>query len=148
LVWVGSSADKLWIAELLAGIPAASADNSISWVGETTLPQLHTLFQHIDYFVGSDSVALHLANAYAQEHPHSRLKLVGLFGATKPSRTGTTVNPTNGVSTLLQAQIPLPCMPCHHKTCIFPVTDTRNHMACMQNLAPQQVMDVVMNASG
>lgn len=141
VVWIGSAADEPWITDLLTSLPAHFANNYINWVGNTTLPQLYTLFQYIDYFVGPDSVALHLANAYTQEQIEQTVKIIGLFGATKPTRTGTTIHRSN--SRLLQSPTMLPCMPCHKKTCQFPVTDTVNHMACMQQLTPQQVIEAI-----
>ena len=142
VVWIGSKADVAWFTPLFEALGQQSTQQRnhwVSWVGETSLQQLYRLFSSVDCLVGADSVAFHLANAHARNHPHQSLKLVGLFGATKPTRTGATFLPEESVATMLQTKEALPCMPCHQRNCLLDV----NAMACMQGLLPQQVFDSI-----
>lgn len=142
VVWLGAKADEPWFTSIWQGLAEkteALQAQSISCVGKTDFKQLYQLFSFIDCLVGADSVAFHLANAKARNSQPHAPKLVGLFGATKPTRTGATFLQAEAVATMLQTAEALPCMPCHQRKC----TLTVKPMACMQGISPQTVFESV-----
>ncbi|MCS6267642.1 MAG: glycosyltransferase family 9 protein [Vampirovibrio sp.] len=142
VVWLGAKADEPWFASIWQGMAEKTETvqaQAISCVGKTDFQQLYQLFSFIDCLVGADSVAFHLANAKARNSQPSAPKLVGLFGATKPTRTGATFLPAEAVATMLQTVEALPCMPCHQRKCKLTVKP----MACMQGISPQTVFESV-----
>ena len=142
VVWLGAKADEPWFTSIWQGLaekPESVQAQSISCVGKTSFQQLYQLFSFIDCLGGADSVAFHLANANARNSQPHAPKLVGLFGATKPTRTGATFLPEEAVATMLQTTEALPCMPCHQRKC----TLTVKPMACMQGISPQTIFESV-----
>jgi heptosyltransferase-1 len=142
VVWLGAKTDEPWFSKVfqaMAGWPKSVQAQAVSWVGKTSFQQIYQLFSFVDCVVGADSVVFHLANAKARNsHPHAP-KLIGLFGATKPTRTGATFLSEEGVASMLKTSESLPCMPCHQRNCWLPVKP----MACMQGISPQAVLEAV-----
>jgi heptosyltransferase-1 len=142
VVWLGAKADETWFAELwklAVKNPKWLEEQTVSCVGKTSFEQLYQLLGSIDCVVGLDSVAFHLANAKSQNsHPHTP-KLVGLFGATKPTRTGSTFLAEASVAKMLNTLESLPCMPCHQRQCRL----IENPMACMNTLSPHRVLETI-----
>jgi ADP-heptose:LPS heptosyltransferase len=150
VVWVGSPTDQSFFTPIWEAFPlevSGEVATWVSWVGETTLSQLYQLFSEVDCLVGADSVAFHLATASSRNSsPHHHPKIVGLFGATKPSRTGATSAPHEGVALMLETAEPLTCKPCHQRVC--PLKNPEAHMACMVGLPPETVLETVMQLLG
>ena len=92
------------------------------------LAQLKPLIKRCNLLITNDTGPRHYAVAF--EVPH-----IVLMGPTNARYTATNLEHT----TVLQRD--LPCVPCHKKTCPL------GHHACMREITPEQVLNVVLNHS-
>lgn len=105
---------------------AGPAGAAIVRCGEPSLEELQVIMSRAELFIGGDSGPLHVAATTA-------VPVVALFGPTLPQRslpwrarpeTAAAVEPG-----------PLPCRPCHQRTCV------PGDFRCLTSLAPAQVLD-------
>lgn len=92
-------------AARLAG-PAAAA---ILRCGEPSLEELQVIMTRAELFIGGDSGPLHVAAT-------TRVPVVALFGPTLPARSMPWRDPS--VPAMALEPGPLPCRPCHQRTCV------------------------------
>jgi ADP-heptose:LPS heptosyltransferase len=97
----------------------------IDLCGKTTLGQLIAVLSQLDALIGLDSAPLHLADALCASQ--NKPKLIALFGATSPGRTGPVSQGSVALTTTLA------CQPCLSRVCKL-----ATH-ACMTELLPEQV---------
>ncbi len=94
--------------------------------GRATLLQLGAILRKCTVLVSGDTGPLHLATAVGT-------RVVALFGAADPARTG----PVGNGHRIVQAGM-IPCVPCRSRTCKRTPTD-----ACMEAIAARDVADAV-----
>jgi heptosyltransferase-2 len=116
-VLVGSATERARCAEIVA----ASRSGGVLAAGETDVGDLVALLSLCAGFAGNDSGAMHVAGALG-------IPTVGIFGSTRPQRTG----PLGPRTRVLYDQIP--CSPCLARTCRF------GHYDCLRRIG---VADVV-----
>jgi heptosyltransferase-2 len=116
-VLVGSPTERARCAE----IAAASRSGGVLAAGETDVGDLVALLSLCAGFAGNDSGAMHVAGALG-------IPTVGIFGSTRPQRTG----PLGPRTRVLYDQIA--CSPCLERTCRF------GHYDCLRRIG---VADVV-----
>ena len=104
-----------------AAIAAASRSGGVVAAGETDVGDLVALLSLCAGFAGNDSGAMHVAGALG-------IPTVGIFGSTRPQRTG----PLGPRTRVLYHQIA--CSPCLERTCRF------GHYDCLRRIG---VADVV-----
>jgi heptosyltransferase-2 len=116
-VLVGSAKERARCAE----IASTSRSGGVLAAGETDVGDLVALLSLCAGFAGNDSGAMHVAGALG-------IPTVGIFGSTRPQRTG----PLGPRTRVLYDQIP--CSPCLERTCRF------GHYDCLRRIG---VADVV-----
>jgi heptosyltransferase-2 len=116
-VLVGSAVERARCAE----IASASRSGGVLAAGETDVGDLVALLSLCAGFAGNDSGAMHVAGALG-------IPTVGIFGSTRPQRTG----PLGPRTRVLYDRIP--CSPCLERTCRF------GHYDCLRRIG---VADVV-----
>ncbi len=116
-VLVGTPSERGRCAE----VAAASRAPALIAAGETDVGDLLALLSHCDAFVGNDSGAMHVAGALG-------IPTVGIFGSTRPQRTG----PLGPSTRVLYEQIA--CSPCLERTCRF------GHYDCLRRVSVGQVV--------
>lgn len=112
------------IAERIVSASKARIINTAA--AQVDLAQLKPLIKRCNLLITNDTGPRHYAVAF--EVPH-----VVLMGPTNARYTATNLEHT----TVLQRD--LPCVPCHKKTCPL------GHHACMREITPMHVLDVVLN---
>ncbi len=102
-------------------IGAASRVGAVVAAGETSVGDLVALLSLASGFAGNDSGAMHVAGALG-------IPTVGLFGSTRPDRTG----PLGVKTKVLYHRIG--CSPCLDRTCRF------GHYECLKRIAVDEVI--------
>jgi heptosyltransferase-2 len=116
-VLVGTVAERARCAE----IAAASRSGALLAAGETGVGDLVALLSLCSAFAGNDSGAMHVASALG-------LPTVGIFGSTRPQRTG----PLGPRTRVLYEEIA--CSPCLDRTCRF------GHYQCLRRIEVANVV--------
>jgi lipopolysaccharide heptosyltransferase II len=107
-------------------ITATAASQPLVLTGRTTLPQLGAVLKRCAVLVSGDTGPMHLATAVGT-------KVVALFGAADPGRTG----PVGSGHRVVQAS-GVPCIPCCSRTC-----NNDTYLECMEKLTAEKVLQVV-----
>jgi ADP-heptose:LPS heptosyltransferase len=89
-----------------------------------SLPELRALMDRAALFVGGDSGPLHIAST-------SDVPIVGLYGPTLPERSAPWRPPQIGTISIDAG--PLPCRPCHQRTCV------PGDFRCLTQISPDAV---------
>lgn len=120
-VWLlGSPADREACEEIMAAVP----DGAVNLAGRTTLVEAVDLLSLTERVVANDSGLMHVAAALDRQ-------LVAVFGSTSPDFTP----PLGDRSRVISH--PVDCSPCFQRQCPL------GHMKCLQDLAPEQVIEVL-----
>jgi heptosyltransferase-2 len=98
----------------------------LNLVGETSLLTLGALLKRCVTLVSGDTGPLHLATAVGT-------RVVGLFGAIDPDRTGPI-----GTGHVVVRHPEVPCVPCMAKKCI-----NRVYLECMEKIEVEEVFDII-----
>jgi lipopolysaccharide heptosyltransferase I len=122
-VILGGAADSA-LADAIVSIAPEAATNL---AGRTSLPQTIEVLRQCSVVVTNDTGPMHVAAAL-------RKPVVGIFGPTKPARTG----PYGQINRVLQRH-DLPCVPCMKNFCSY-----REPLACLRGISPQQVAEEVL----
>jgi len=104
---------------------------SVLDVGEFELPELQALFSRATAYVGGDSGPVHIAAT-------TRVPIVELLGPTLPERSHPWRDP-RWFSEIVDAG-PLPCRPCHQRTC------APGDFRCLTSIDPKRVLAAVERA--
>jgi len=123
VVLTGSPGDKA----VTGRIRALMRQDAHDWAGETTLRELAALAALADLFITTDTGPMHLAAAAGG-------RVVALFGATAPWRTG----PYGPGHVVVRAGIE--CSPCFKRECAIGVR-------CMQEISVDEVMGKIDNVA-
>ena len=107
-------------------IVALSRTKPISLAGRTSLLQLGAVLEKCSLLVSGDTGPLHLATA-------AGTKVIGLFGAADPGRTG----PVGKGHRVIQAA-GVACVPCRSRRC-----SNQKYLECMEMITAKEVADVV-----
>jgi heptosyltransferase-2 len=106
--------------ERCAAVAAATRRGALIAAGETGVGQAAALLSLCDGFIGNDSGAMHLAAAVG-------IPTVGIFGSTRPARTGPRGPRTAVVHHFIE------CSPCLERTCRF------GHYDCLRRVTVDEV---------
>lgn len=116
----------------LAGdIAGRCRSRPVTLAGVTTLPQLGALLRHCAVVVSGDTGPLHMATAVGA-------KVVALFGAADPGRTG----PVGNGHVTLRAR-GVACVPCRSRAC-----GNRNGPECMMHMTAEEVLAAILPLLG
>lgn len=107
-------------------IVKVSGSKPLSLAGKTSLLQLGAVLEKCRMVVSGDTGPLHLATAVGT-------KVVALFGAADPDRTG----PVGSGHQVIRAR-GVACMPCRSRSC-----SSRSYLECMEMISAQEVADAV-----
>ncbi len=99
----------------------ASSKGALVAAGETNVGEAMALLSLCSGFAGNDSGAMHVAGALG-------IPTVGLYGSTRPDRTG----PLGPRTRIIYHRIE--CSPCLERTCRF------GHYDCLDRIAPGEVV--------
>jgi heptosyltransferase-2 len=124
-VLVGTAGERARCAE----IAAASSAGAIVAAGETGIGDLLALLSLCRGFIGNDSGAMHVAGALG-------LPTVGIFGSTRPDRTG----PLGPRTRVLYERIE--CSPCLARTCRF------GHYDCLKRISVEPALEALVSVGG
>ncbi len=124
-VLVGTTSERARCAEIVA----ASRVGAIVAAGETDVGDLVALLSLCHGFVGNDSGAMHVAGALG-------LPTVGIFGSTRPDRTG----PVGPRTRVLYERIE--CSPCLARTCRF------GHYDCLKRISVERALEALASLGG
>lgn len=102
--------------------------------GATTLEQTLRVVDELDVLISNDSALVHMAAARG-------IPVVVIYGSTVPSLGFT---PYGVPNTIVEA-LDVPCRPCTH---IGRATCPKGHFACMNQIAPLQIVDAVAAIAG
>jgi len=105
-------------------VVAASRHGALVAAGETSVGEAMALLSLCDGFAGNDSGSMHVAGAIG-------IPTVGLYGSTRPDRTG----PLGPKTKILYHQIE--CSPCLARTCRF------GHYECLKRITPAEVAEAL-----
>ncbi len=122
VIIVGGSEDS----GLAAEIEAKARLKPFVMTGKTTLRQLAALLERCDILVSGDTGPMHIATAVGT-------RVVGLFGAADPERTG----PIGKGHRVLQAD-GVSCIPCRSRKCANKV-----YLACMEKISVKLVYETI-----
>jgi predicted lipopolysaccharide heptosyltransferase III len=126
-----SEADAASRVAILARKLAGSGGERIVRCGEFDLAELAALVTRARLYIGGDSGPLHVAAT-------TRTPVVALFGPTLPERSLPWRDP---VLTAIGVDAgPLPCRPCHQRTCV------PGDFRCLTNITVPQVLDACERA--
>jgi heptosyltransferase-2 len=120
--------DDLPLAE---EVVARSRSNPVNIAGTTDLLQLGAILQQCAVLVSGDTGPMHMATAVGT-------KVVALFGAADPARTG----PVGGGHRILRAA-GVACVPCRSRHCANAV-----HLECMMQITAEEVFDNLRDLAG
>jgi len=101
--------------------------------GEFDLPELAALVSRARLYIGGDSGPLHIAAT-------TRTPVVALFGPTLPERSLPWRDPA--VPSIAVDAGPLPCRPCHQRTCV------PGDFRCLGNISVPMVLAACRRAMG
>jgi heptosyltransferase II len=124
-VLVGAANERARCAE----IAAASSVGAVIAAGETDVGDLVALLSLCRGFIGNDSGAMHVAGALG-------LPTVGIFGSTRPDRTG----PLGPRTRVLYERIE--CSPCLARTCRF------GHYDCLKRISVERALEALASVQG
>jgi len=127
-VLVGSPSER----ERCEAVAAAARCGALIAAGDTSVGELLALLSLCDGFVGNDSGGMHVAAALG-------VPTVGIFGSTRPLRTGP-LGPWTRV-----VQHPIECSPCMQRECKF------GHYDCLRSITADRVaaaLNEVVAAAG
>ena len=113
--------------DLAEKIVARSRSKPVSLAGATTLLQLGAVLRSCAVVVSGDTGPLHMAAAVGT-------KVVALFGAADPGRTGPIGNHTR----IIRAQA-VSCVPCGRRIC-----KNRVYLECMERITAEEVLAAVI----
>lgn len=119
-VLVGSPGERVRCDEVVA----TSKDGALISAGEVDIGEAMALLLLCNGFVGNDSGATHVAAALG-------IPTVGLYGSTRPERTGLRAAQSAVIYRRLE------CSPCLQRTCPF------GHYRCLSQISPQEVAAVL-----
>jgi heptosyltransferase I len=122
-VILGGQADASLAREITSAAPEACLDLT----GRTSLPQMVEVIRKCSAVVSNDTGPMHVAAALGKP-------VVGIFGPTKPARTG----PYGQIDRALQRR-DLPCVPCMKDFCSY-----HDPLACVRGISAAQVADEVL----
>jgi lipopolysaccharide heptosyltransferase II len=125
VVLVGGTID----VPLAEEIVAKSRTKPVVLAGKTSLLQLGAVLEQCAVLVSGDTGPMHMGTAVGT-------RVVGLFGATDPLRTG----PVGPGHTVVQAG-DVACVPCKSLTCSHAV-----YLKCMKNITPESVFQNVVDS--
>ncbi|MEW5821587.1 MAG: glycosyltransferase family 9 protein [Cyanobacteriota bacterium] len=123
IILTGTKADQSLNNEITFNIDNKSF---INLAEKTSLLDLIEIFSRSDIVLGVDTGPIHLA--VATEKP----KVIAISGPTSAIR--------NGAYKHINLHTSLQCQPCHKKFCIL---DGKDYMKCMNNLKPEEVINVI-----
>jgi lipopolysaccharide heptosyltransferase II len=115
VVFTGSPADRPALDRIIGGMKKGA----LNLAGQTSLLELAALYQAARVVVSTDTGPMHIAAAVGT-------RVVALFGATAPWRTG----PWGGQHLVLRSE--LDCSPCLKKSC-------EGDLACMRGISVEMV---------
>ncbi len=115
-VLVGAAAER----GRCEAVAAATSAGAVVAAGRTSVGELVALLSLCDGFVGNDSGAMHVAAALG-------VPTVGIFGSTRPRRTG----PMGAATRVVEN--PIECSPCMERTCRF------GHYDCLRSISVERV---------
>jgi 3-deoxy-D-manno-octulosonic-acid transferase/heptosyltransferase-1 len=116
VIFTGGPDDRDAVARILSMM----RERALDWTGKTTLKELAALAERADLFITTDTGPMHLAAAAGG-------RVVALFGATAPWRTG----PYGKGHVVVRAG--LDCSPCFSRTC-------GRKMQCMEAITVDDVL--------
>lgn len=119
-ILLGGPEDRILAEEFFSLGPS----NILDLVGSLSIRHTAAVISRCDIIVSADTGPLHIATSVGT-------KVIGLFGAADPARTGP-IGPDNVV-----IQGNLPCVPCRRRSCKL------SNRACMLSITPQQVIDKI-----
>jgi heptosyltransferase-2 len=119
-VLVGSPGERARCEE----VASASRAGALVAAGRTSVGELLALLSLCEGFVGNDSGAMHVAAALG-------VPTVGIFGSTRPWRTGP-LGPATAV-----VQHPIDCSPCLQRECRF------GHYDCLSSISVESVEEAL-----
>lgn len=105
-------------------VASASRVGALIAAGQTSVGELVALLSLCQGFVGNDSGAMHVASALG-------VPTVGIFGSTRPWRTGP-LGPASAV-----VQHPIECSPCLQRECRF------GHYDCLRSISVETVEEAL-----
>jgi ADP-heptose:LPS heptosyltransferase len=103
----------------------STAPDRVVRCGEFDLAELRALVERAAVYIGGDSGPLHIASA-------SRTPVVAIFGPTLPERSLPWRDPA--IPSVGVDAGPLPCRPCHQRTCV------PGDFRCLTGIAAEQVI--------
>lgn len=112
------------VADLAAREAGANAAGIVR-CGEPSLEELHVIMSRAQLFIGGDSGPLHVAATTA-------VPVVALFGPTLAARSMPWRDPA--VPAIAIEPAPLPCRPCHQRTCV------PGDFRCLTATPPERVL--------
>lgn len=127
---IGASADASKSSRLLGHLGSRTQERLLDLTGATSIQDLYALFERVTLLVAADTAPLHIAAA-------AGCRVIGLFGATPPERTGPI---GRGKISIMVGKVPLPCRPCQQRTCRYYTTE------CMRGLLPTDLFDYIAEA--
>jgi heptosyltransferase-2 len=105
-------------------VATASRAGALVAAGETSVGEAMALLSLCDGFAGNDSGSMHVAGALG-------IPTVGLYGSTRPERTGPLGTKTRVV------YHPIECSPCLRRTCRF------GHYNCLTQITAEEVLQAL-----
>jgi ADP-heptose:LPS heptosyltransferase len=112
---------------------AGDAAGAIAQCGELSLEELKVIVARAQLFIGGDSGPLHVASTTA-------VPVVALFGPTLPARSMPWRDPA--YPTVALEPGPLPCRPCHQRTCV------PGDFRCLAAITPEAVLGAARRLLG
>ena len=128
---------QVWLFGSEKDIPVTSQINQltknkcIDFGGRTKLGEAIDLIALCSAVVSNDSGLMHVAAALGKP-------LVAVYGSSDPHHTP----PMNEQANILYQG--LSCSPCFKRVC--PLKDTEDNMACLKNIKPRQVVEIIFQA--
>jgi ADP-heptose:LPS heptosyltransferase len=116
IILIGGSEDRILVDQFLSNGPSECLD----LVGQLSIRMTAAILSHCDLLVSGDTGPLHLATSVGT-------KVIGLFGAADPGRTG----PIGSENIVIQPD--LPCVPCRKRHC------QKGKRLCMEAIEPETV---------
>lgn len=116
IILIGGSEDRILVDQFLSNGPS----NCLDLVGQLPIRRTAAILSQCDLLVSGDTGPLHIATSVGT-------KVIGLFGAADPGRTG----PIGSWNIVIQAN--LPCVPCRKRHC------KNGKRLCMEAIEPEAV---------
>ncbi|MGA1865283.1 MAG: glycosyltransferase family 9 protein [bacterium] len=116
IILIGGEEDRTLVDQFLSNGPS----DCIDLVGKLSIRRTAAILSQCDLLVSGDTGPLHLATSVGT-------KVIGLFGAADPARTG----PIGYGNIVIQSN--LPCVPCRKRHC------RNKRRLCMEAIEPEEV---------